>query len=345
MNKYKLIALIPAYDPNEKLITLVDELCKKKIDIVVVDDGSKETSNYIFKNVSSKAKVLYHEINKGKGRALKTGLEYIKENYQDNYIVVTLDCDGQHTIKDAKKLFEYNKKHPNTLVLGGRKFDKNVPLRSMLGNTITRHIYSLVTGTRIYDTQTGLRSFSNKLIDEMISISGERFEYEINVLLQVAKEKIPIKEITIETIYLDNNSESHFNTIKDSFKIYREILVFSLSSLLSFLLDFVLYLIFLLIFASYKNCLQMANILARVLSATFNFVVNRNYVFKRKRNLKKEVIGYISLAILILILNTILLSFLVDSLLLNKVLAKVIVEVTLFMLSYIIQSTIIFKKK
>lgn len=346
MEKYKFIALIPAYQPDDKLIELVKKLAKEKVEIIVVDDGSKSKCKNIFKEIESISHVIHHKTNKGKGRALKTGLEFIKKEYENNnYIVITLDCDGQHTIEDAKKLFEYNVKHPNTLVLGSRKFDKDVPLRSMLGNTITRYIYSMVTGTKIYDTQTGLRSFSNRLIEQMILITGERFEYEINVLLQMAKEKIPIKEIIIQTIYLDDNASSHFNTIKDSIKIYKEILKFSLSSILSFILDLTLYSILLIVFRSFRYCLQTANILARIFSATFNFCINRNYVFKRKRNLKKEIIGYISLATLILILNTIILSFLVNNLLLNKILAKIIVEVTLFIISYIIQSTIIFKKK
>ncbi len=344
MNDYKFIALIPAYQPNDKLIELVDRLRKDKLEIIVVDDGSNKKSQRVFKEIENKCHVIHHDINKGKGRALKTGLEFIKNNYDGKYIVITLDCDGQHTTEDAKKLFDYNIKHPRSLVLGSRSFDKDVPLRSMLGNTITRHVYGLVTHVNINDTQTGLRSFSNQLIDEMLEIPGERFEYEINVLLQLAKEETPIKEIEIETIYLDNNSGSHFNAFKDSFKIYKEILKFSLSSLSSFALDVILYTIFLHLFAPIKYSLQLANIIARIFSATFNFFVNRNYVFKHKKSLKKAIVHYCLLAIFILTVNTILLSILVNGLLMNKIVAKVIVEVTLFIVSYIVQRCFIFKK-
>lgn len=342
MGDYKFIALIPAYQPDEKLIELVDRLCKDKLEIVVVNDGSNKKD--IFNKIENKCHVIHHKVNKGKGRALKTGLEFIKEHYSDKYIVITLDCDGQHTTEDAMKLFEYNVKHPKTLVLGSRAFDKNVPLRSMLGNTITRHVYALVTGVTINDTQTGLRAFSNQLIDEMINIPGERFEYEINVLLKLAKERTPIKEIEIETIYLNDNKGSHFNAFKDSFKIYKEIFKFSLSSLSSFALDFILYTIFLNLFSPFKYCLQISNVLARVFSATYNFFVNRNYVFKHKKNILKSISQYTLLAIFILFINTILLSLLVDSLMMNRLVAKVIVEVTLFIVSYIVQRCLIFKK-
>ena len=342
MGDYKFIALIPAYQPDEKLIELVDRLCKDKLEIVVVNDGSNKKD--IFNKIENKCHVIHHKVNKGKGRALKTGLEFIKEHYSDKYIVITLDCDGQHTTEDAMKLFEYNVKHPKTLVLGSRAFDKNVPLRSMLGNTITRHVYALVTGVTINDTQTGLRAFSNQLIDEMINIPGERFEYEINVLLKLAKERTPIKEIEIETIYLNDNKGSHFNAFKDSFKIYKEIFKFSLSSLSSFALDFILYTIFLNLFSPFTYCLQISNILARVFSATYNFFVNRNYVFKHKKNILKSISQYTLLAIFILFINTILLSLLVDSLMMNRLVAKVIVEVTLFIVSYIVQRCLIFKK-
>lgn len=337
MKKYKFIALIPAYNPNELLIDLVDRLNKEKdITIVVVNDGSKEECNKVFKAIKKNCILLEHEVNKGKGAALKTGYSYIKENF-DNYIVVTLDCDGQHKIEDAKKLYKYNIEHLDTLVLGSREFDKDVPLRSKLGNTITRYVYKIVSRTTVRDTQTGLRSFSNDLMDLMLEIPGERYEYEINVLLEVAKYEIPIHEITIETIYIDNNSGSHFNPIKDSIKIYKEILKYSLSSIISFCIDFILFKIFLGFFN-----LQLSNIFARIISASCNFTMNKKFVFKNKGNVFKAIVSYAALAITVLFLNTILLTFLVG-LGIPTLLAKLITEVTLFFLSYFIQHSFIFR--
>ena len=160
----KMISLIPAYEPDDKLITLVDELKKYNVYIIVVDDGSGSKYKNIFEAIKDKAHVISYKKNRGKGYALKKGMQFIKKNLNNDYIVVTMDSDGQHTVEDAEKLVKYVKKHKNTLVLGSRKRGEDTPLRSFFGNTITCFIFDLVTHTKIYDTQTGLRAFSSNLI-------------------------------------------------------------------------------------------------------------------------------------------------------------------------------------
>ncbi len=134
-----------------------------------------------------------------------------------------MDLDGQHTIKDAKKLIEYTENNKKVLTIGKRLRDKKIPLRSKVGNAITKLVYFLTTGVKVYDTQSGLRCFTNELVDFMINIEGNRFEYEMNVLIFCAKNNIKMKEIIIETIYIDNNIGSHFNKFKDSYLIYKNI--------------------------------------------------------------------------------------------------------------------------
>lgn len=226
----KKIILIPAYEPDNKLIKLVENLSKEYFDILIIDDGSGSNYKSIFDECEKNSKVISYEVNQGKGYALKTGYKYIKDTYKEEYVIVTMDCDGQHTIKDAKKLIEEVIQNKNILVLGKRIRSEKTPLRSRVGNAITRFVYKITTGLDVYDTQTGLRVFSNELIDYMLEIEGNRFEYEMNVLLSCAKDKIKIKEIVIETIYIDNNSKSHFNGIKDSYRIYKNIIKFLLSS-------------------------------------------------------------------------------------------------------------------
>ncbi len=223
MNK-RIIILIPSYEPDNKLINLVNNLSNEKINIVVVDDGSGLSYKNIFDKCKEYSDVISYETNKGKGYALKTGLKYIKDNFKEPYIVVTMDSDGQHTISDAKKLIKKIDVNEKVLILGKRIRNDNTPLRSKLGNAITRFIYRLATGLDVYDTQSGLRVFNNTLVDYLIDIEGNRFEYEMNVLLKCAIEKIEIKEVEIETIYIDNNSGSHFNAIKDSYRIYKNII-------------------------------------------------------------------------------------------------------------------------
>ena len=168
----KKVVLIPSYEPDDKLIKLVENLSKEDLDVIVVDDGSGKKYKDIFKEVEKYNKVISYQNNKGKGYALKTGFKYIKDKYKDDYVVVTMDSDGQHTIKDAKKLCDYCIENKDTLVLGKRIRSKKTPLRSRFGNWITKITYGLTTGVYVYDTQTGLRAFSNNLMDFIINISG-----------------------------------------------------------------------------------------------------------------------------------------------------------------------------
>ena len=218
----KYIILIPAYEPDSKLLKLLREI-DHKYPVVIVNDGSSKFYNEIFEACKKYAHVMSYDKNMGKGYALKTGLNYIEDTFGDNYIVVTMDADGQHKLTDAIKLCEYAKDNLETLVIGKRNWTNNMPLRSRIGNNITRDIFKKVTGQNIYDTQSGLRAFSYRLNEYMLSISGNRFEYEMNVLLNLKNNNIKYHEIPIETIYIDNNKSSHFNTIKDSYKVYKVI--------------------------------------------------------------------------------------------------------------------------
>ena len=217
----KHIILIPAFKPDEKLINLLKSI-PKTFDVIVVDDGSKEAYHEIFNRCREYAHVISYQGNRGKGYALKTGLSYIENKYQD-YIIVTMDCDGQHKIEDAIKLCDYVETNPDTLALGRRTWNKETPLKSRIGNYITRRVYYHVTRLKIYDTQTGLRAFSNKLSDYMLNTPGNRYEYEMNVLLNLNNKNIKYHEIPISTIYFDKNRGSHFKIIKDSYRIYKAI--------------------------------------------------------------------------------------------------------------------------
>ena len=332
----KLIVLIPSYEPDENLTKLIKNLNKNKITSIVVDDGSGKDYKEIFDNLDTK--VISYEINQGKGHALKEGYKYIKDNYKE-YVVVTMDSDGQHRIEDALNLYNYILKNDDTLVLGKRPRGEKTPLRSKVGNAITRFVFHLVSGQDVYDTQTGLRAFSNKLIDYMLKVKGERFEYEMNVLLYAKNNKIPIKELEIETIYIDNNSKSHFNAFKDSLKLYKEIIKFSLSDIISFLIDYILFIVFKVVL----NNITIANVIARTISSTINYIINKNIVFKSNKNIAKSLLEYYGLVIFILLINTLLLNLL--SIIINPILAKLIVEIVLFIISWLVQKILIFKRK
>ena len=276
--------------------------------------------------------------NKGKGAALKTGLEYIKQTFAVPYIVVTADADGQHLPQDILLVCEKAESKIGSLILGSRIIGKNAPLRSRIGNGITRLIFCISTGTAIYDTQTGLRAFSNGLTDYMLSIEGERYEYEMNVLLNLRQYNISVEEVSIQTVYLDNNSSSHFNLIKDSFKIYREILKFSASSLLSFVIDYGLFCILMLL----TGMTVLSNVLARIASASVNFSLNRNFVFGSRENILKSAVKYFLLAVVVLVFNTCILKLLILAGVQHMV-AKIITETVMFFFSWTVQRLFIFR--
>ena len=339
------IALIPAYQPTEQLISLVQEAKSEGFQIVVINDGSNTGTNDIFASADRFGTVLHHVKNMGKGQAIKTGLSFIQGQYPADCTVVTLDADGQHRIADAKRICKVAQNHPDALVLGSRRLKENVPIRSRVGNTITRFVYRISTGQRVWDMQTGLRAFSTGLIPQFLSIPGERYEYEMNVLLACSRIGIPILEEEIETIYIDGNAFSHFDTVKDSWRVYKEILKFSSASLISFLVDYGLYSLFTLLTSGSGNILSIliSNTGARIMSASVNYTINRKLVFQSKAHVVRSAVQYAVLAVGILIGNTVVLSVLADYLGVNRYAAKLITELFFFLMSWLVQRKAIFR--
>ena len=357
-NRY--IALIPAYEPERKLIGLTADLKEKGFDIVVVDDGSGPEYKDIFGELEQQATVLTHSQNRGKGAALKTGLRYINKYmaYTESVktaagtasvsgrdaVIVTVDADGQHLPDDVLRVAEISANRRDALVLGSRALGRDIPARSRFGNTVTRHVYSAATGVRVHDTQTGLRAFHRSLIPRLLEIEGDRYEYEINMLMKLAAEGVPVIEERIETVYENNNSGSHFRTVRDSFRVYKEILKFSASSLASFAVDYCMYALLLAATgaAGIANGLILSNIGARLVSGTVNYTLNKRLVFRSRTGFAKSAAQYAMLAAFILAGNTIVLSTLVGTLGINSLAAKLITEAIFFAISWTVQKYVIF---
>ncbi|WP_455717167.1 GtrA family protein [Anaerosporobacter sp.] len=345
MRGKQIAIIIPAFDPDDKLLLLLEELTISlhNIKLIVVNDGSKEETNEIFRKAEDYSIVLTHSKNYGKGRAIKTALTYIQLNEPEDTIVVIADADGQHTVEDINKVAEAAG-DDCTLVLGSRSFVGNVPARSQFGNTLTRGIFRLATKVSVKDTQTGLRAFAYSMIPYLKSIEGDRYEYEMNVLLQCARDGIALKEVPIETIYLEGNQSSHFRVIKDSYRIYKEIIRFSCSSLLSFLIDYGMFSIWNVIFGALgmHQVIAMSNLGARFISSICNYTMNKKYVFKDKESVHSSAVKYFTLVVAILAMNTLLLMILVHTILPNPYAAKIIVEIIMFIVSYYVQKHFVF---
>ena len=332
------VILIPAYQPDEKL----PELCRKLkplFPIVVVDDGSdKEKCTEVFEEVETLGiPVLHHEVNKGKGAALKTGIRYLKEK-GDADAVITVDADGQHTLKDIGRVAQAIAETPDTVIIGGRDFS-GMPPRSKFGNTVSRFFFRLFTGLKISDTQTGLRALPSCFFDKLLEIPGDRYEYEMNMLLELKVWNAKYREIVIDTVYIDEqNSSSHFHPVRDGLRVFSRIFKYSLSSISCAGIDWVLYLVFSLFFRKAGICYA----LARVCSSTVNYILNCKLVFRGKVNFK----SFIEFALLV-VFSMAVGSFTVGALTgigLGNVLAKLIIDCLLFILNYFVQQRVIFKK-
>ncbi len=235
-----LCILIPAWQPTVVLTDLVADLLRRGFGwITVVDDGSTEAALPVLAALKKLPgiEVLHHPVNQGKGRALKTGFAHLLAGHRELAGVVTADADGQHTPADiervARALLTSGPPTGPISVLGSRGFNSSessgssgsqIPWRSRLGNTLTRHVFRLLTGTRLRDTQTGLRGLPRDLLPELLALEGERYEYEIAALAHLCRAGRTPLEVPIETVYLDRNRGTHFHPLWDSLRVYAVLL-------------------------------------------------------------------------------------------------------------------------
>ncbi len=338
----KSIILIPAYKPDHKFVDFTGVLISRGFTVVAVDDGSGQDYAGCFEDAKNLGvNVISYETNRGKGRALKTGIKYIIENFADTDFVVTADCDGQHTPDDIEKVIEAGELNKNHIIIGGRfsRKDDDVPTRSIIGNTITRYIFKIVTGLSIRDTQTGLRGIPKNLLTRLVDLKGERYEYEMNMLLYLKEWSVPFVEIPISTIYFNNNKGSHYNTLKDTWRIFKQIIKFALVAILSLLIDYGLFKVFYTLgfgeFTSY--------VMARIISSIFNFIANSRYVFKTQGY--KVIAKYYLLALCIMLIGASGTKLITQILGLPGLISKLCVDLPLFFASYVAQREFVYKKR
>ena len=310
--------VIPTLNPTEKIFDVVSS-CKDAgfVHFIIVNDGSRENCKYIFDALRSDygCGIITHEINRGKGRALKTAMQHFLCNPNDDIGIVTLDDDGQHTTADALSVANALIGEPDKLILGVRDFSlPNVPPKSKWGNRITALFMKLLCGVNVSDTQTGLRGIPLSAISALIKAEGERFEYETSMLLETSKSNIGIKEVKIETVYIENNRSTHFHPLRDSYMIYKQLFAFAGSAIASFIIDSGLFWFFthILPFGT-KNALVTASAyLARFFSSIFNFFTNKKVVFSNDGSTVKTAAKYYTLCIIQTGISSVLTTYLSD---------------------------------
>ncbi len=237
----KTVVLIPAYNPGEQLKKLVDELTEKNFQCLVVDDGSKEECQCFFENLN--CKIFRHPKNLGKGAALKNGMRCIQEEFPEADFFITADSDGQHMVSDICRIREELEKGKDFVLSVRLLKHAKTPFKSRIGNALSRFFFCLANNHYLPDNQSGLRGFSVKHIDWMLNVSGEKYDYELNLLLIAEKQGIKVGKIEIEAIYFDNNSNTHFRPLLDTLRIYRRFFETERFALIGILLNLIMVII------------------------------------------------------------------------------------------------------
>lgn len=244
MKKVNVCALIPSYDPDERLISTVEDLRAAGFHhIIVVDDGSRPDCQPNFDALTPLGcEVIHLSHNSGKGEALKIGfLTFLTQGWSDAG-VVTVDGDGQHSGQDALRCAYELLRHPRSLILGGRDFSgSQVPAKSKSGNRTMTFLLDRLCGIPLRDTQTGLRAIPASCLTAFSNISGGRYEYETNMLLYCKRHHIPMVEIPISTIYIDDDAGSHYHPVLDPLRIGLTLCRYFLTSTASLLAGLVVF--------------------------------------------------------------------------------------------------------
>ena len=354
----RISVVLPSLDPDEKLIAVVDGLLQYGFtDIILVNDGSKPENLHYFTDLATQhpeITLLTHEVNKGKGAALKNAFRYFLDNRPEGLGVVTVDGDNQHHPEDTRACCEHMLE-TGRITLGCRDFSlPQVPPRSRFGNRTTSLVFKLFCGITLSDTQTGLRAFPRDTLNFLCQVSGDRFEYETNMLLAMKTNGIPFDEVKIRTVYIEENKSSHFHWLKDSWRIYKLILAhffrYTLSSLASSVVDLGFFNLFTRLFSVSLTGLALdiaATGLARLLSSLFNFFVNKKVVFRSRSGTAAAMARYYALAIPMMAAQGLLTGGITSLLHLRQggllhTLAYAIVMVVLYFVSYSIQQRWVF---
>ena len=344
------VLVIPTIDPDERLISLVDDMRNRGLcNIIVVNDGSSEASHPLFLEIEQRgAYVFHHAVNMGKGQAIKTALMHIRSLFPHATHFVTMDDDGQHLPDDVVAVCRAAADHPTCIVLGTRDFkSKDVPARSRVGNAFSSAYFKMDTGMTCPDTQTGLRAVPMKQLGLALSTPGTRYDYEMNFLTDAVKHDVPVAMVPITTVYENNNEASHFSPVRDSLLIFKQFFRFAGSSITCACVDLALFALITTLFnLKVAALVAMATIIARLTSGALNFALNRWWSFadsgSKQGRVDSQGARYLALFCAQMLASMTLVTAL-SFLPLPLVGVKALVDGTLFVVSYFVQRNWVFK--
>lgn len=341
--------IIPAFQPDKKLTALIKELQSLGFaHIVVVNDGSDEACSALFAKAQAMGcTVLTHSVNLGKGRALKTAFNHCLSAYPQSIGCVTADSDGQHTAACVLRCAQALCSEPQKLVMGCRDFSSpEVPKRHRRANRVTTMAFRGLYGIRCSDTQSGLRGVPADFMRYLLSVTGERFEFEINMLAETKQANVEIQQVPIELGARDDHDTTHLSPVRDSRYLYLILVKFLSSSLLSTLVDFVLFSLFIQLLDGWLPALYIgvSTVLARLCSAALSYRINSKSVFKSQANRRASILRFALVSVLIMLSSAALVTLLHGLLGGSELVEKLLVDAVLFCVNFVLQRAFVFKK-
>jgi glycosyltransferase involved in cell wall biosynthesis len=216
MSDERIIAVIPAFNAAQTIAPVIIGALPHVERVIVIDDGSQDGSADVAARAG--ATVLKHEVNRGKGGALKTGFAYVLEQGFDG--VVTLDADGQHLPSEIPKLIAARRETSADIIIGGRAhlFGEMLPRRRM-ANRFASWAISKGSGARVDDSQSGYRFYSASLL-RAITLRSDGFDMESEVLVLAGMRRFRIITIPISLGFVDGIATSHYKPLKDTLRIF-----------------------------------------------------------------------------------------------------------------------------
>ncbi|WP_395047323.1 DUF2062 domain-containing protein [Flavobacterium sp.] len=207
--------IVPTYNNHKTLARVLDSVLEYTTNVIVVNDGSTDSTAEILKNYSNLTQI-HHPKNAGKGIALQNGFKKALELNFD--YAITIDSDGQHFASDIPLFINKINADGEELLIGSRNMtQENVPKKSSFGNKFSNFWFWFETGIKLEDTQSGYRLYPVKKIPKKYFTN--KFEFEIEVIVRAAWKGITVKNIPIQVLYDPTERVSHFRPFKDFTRI------------------------------------------------------------------------------------------------------------------------------
>lgn len=341
-----IFLVVPAYNPGGGIIEIVSKALAEVEQVVIVDDGCEAAHRTYLRQCLTDARVrlLEHGCNKGKGGALHTGISHCLARMKKNDFILTMDSDGQHDPEDIPKFKQLLAQEGEVhLALGERLDDSAMPAKSRVGNSLARWLFRAQFGGKVQDTQTGFRLLSAAFAESFVTrVRPGRYETEMDMLILASHTLPAIHSVEISTIYLDDNRNTKYRAIADSYNIAKLFIKYGAVSIASFAVD---YLAFIALTYALELPYLLSNVLARCLSTVFNFSGHRRFSFRSRGRLGGQAMRYALAVVTALTMATMLLYLCVAGLGIPKYLAKPLVDAAVFLMNFLVLSRLVFSER